>query len=154
MLKISDSLKAQFNSALAKKKIPRTYQGHYLKWLRYYLDFCHKYGFNESDPRSLSGFIRKLEEKKQTEMQREQAGKAVHMYYGLVRSDPQENKPGLIKSPPKAAGVYEPRHSYRASVSRSEPLRNAGGRDSAQGRATQAGVRGSWLGISLPTVIE
>jgi hypothetical protein len=37
------------------------------------------YGFDESGPRSLSGFTRKLEKKKQAEAQREQAGKAVHI---------------------------------------------------------------------------
>ena len=120
------------------------YQGNYLKWLRYYLDFCHKYGFNASDPRSLSGFVRKLEEKKQTSAQQEQAGKAVHIYYGLVESNHQNNKTGLITSSPKAGGVHDPRHSYRPTVSRAEPQTGTGGRDSVQGRATQVGLRESW----------
>jgi len=68
MIKISDPLKAHFNGLWARNKMPQRYQIHYLKWLRYYLDYCHKYGFNASDPRSLSGFIRKLEEKKQTDV--------------------------------------------------------------------------------------
>jgi len=37
---------------------------HYRKWLRYYLDFCQKYGFRQSDTKSLPHFIKKLKEKK------------------------------------------------------------------------------------------
>jgi len=107
------------------------------------LDFCHKYGFNESDPRSLSGFIRKLEEKKQTDAQQEQAKKAIHMYYGLVRSDPEKNKTGLIKSPLKSEGVNEAQYSYRATFSRSKLQTDTGRRDSAQDRATQTEVKGN-----------
>jgi len=144
MLKISDSLKAQFYSALAEKKIPGPDQGHYLKWLRYYLDYCNKYGFNESDPRSLSGFIRKLEEKKQTKKQREQAEEAVQIYHELVRSGHQNNKTGLITSPPKAAGVQEPGHSYRPTLSRPEAQTATGRPDSPRDKAVRAGVKGSW----------
>jgi|GEM_PF-6387472 hypothetical protein len=43
MRKIPTSINAQFNALLNKSKIPKRYQNHYLKWLRYYLDFCHKY---------------------------------------------------------------------------------------------------------------
>ena len=32
----------------------------YLKWLRYYLDFCHKYSHTKSAPRSLSSFLLSL----------------------------------------------------------------------------------------------
>ena len=144
MLKISDSLEKQFNSALTKEKVVRPDRGHYLKWLRYYLDFCDKYGFNASDPRSLSGFMRKLEEKKQTNIQQEQAGKAVQIYYELAGSGRQNNKTGLITSSPKTAGVQEPRHSYRPTPSRSEAQTATGRPDCARNKAVQAGVKGSW----------
>ena len=144
MLKIPDSLKEQFNSALTKKKVARADRGHYLKWLRYYLDFCDKYGFNASDPRSLSGFMRKLEEKKQTNAQQEQAGKAVQIYCELAGSGRQNNKTGLITSLPKTGSVRNPRHSCRENSSRSETQRESGKRDSPQDLTAQAGVRGSW----------
>jgi hypothetical protein len=41
MRKIPTSINAQFNALLDKHNIPKTYQNHYLKRLRYYLDFCH-----------------------------------------------------------------------------------------------------------------
>ena len=65
MRRIPASPNAQFNTLLVKNKIPQKYQIHYLKWLRYYLDFCHKYGLSESSPQNLSGFIRQLKEKMQ-----------------------------------------------------------------------------------------
>ncbi len=60
MRKIPTSISAQFNALLNKSKIPKTYQNHYLKCLRYYLNFCHKYGFSESNTQSLPNFVRKL----------------------------------------------------------------------------------------------
>ena len=41
MRKIPTSINAQFDALLNKSKIPKRYQNHYLKCLRYYLDFCH-----------------------------------------------------------------------------------------------------------------
>ena len=78
-VRIPASLNAQFNTSLVKNKIPQKYQIHYLKWLRYYLDFCHKYGLGESNPQNLSGFIRKLKEKRQTDAQQKQANEAIHI---------------------------------------------------------------------------
>ena len=40
--------------------MPENEQHAFIKWLRYYLDFCHKYGFEKTDTKSLSQFIGKL----------------------------------------------------------------------------------------------
>ena len=50
MIEIPASQNSQFNALLDTNRIPKRYQDHYLKWLRYYLDFRHKYGFSESNP--------------------------------------------------------------------------------------------------------
>jgi len=34
-----------------------------VKWVRFYLDFCHKYNFRQKEPKSLSAFMKKLKEK-------------------------------------------------------------------------------------------
>jgi len=62
---------------------------YYRKWLRYYLDFCQKYGFIQSDTKSLPHFIKKLKEKKQTDLQQKQAADAIYIYYGeeTIRED-------------------------------------------------------------------
>jgi hypothetical protein len=61
----------------SKTRYPK--DNHYLKWLRYYLDFCHKYGHSESNSQSLPNFIRKLKEKRQTDVQQKQANEAIHI---------------------------------------------------------------------------
>ncbi len=45
MLAIPSSLRTQFQQRLDEKTIPNHLAGVYLTWLRYYLDFCHKYHF-------------------------------------------------------------------------------------------------------------
>ena len=70
--------------ALLKKGIPAREHSYYRKWLRYYLDYCQKYGLDESDKGSLSPFINKLKEKKQTDNQQKQAVKAITVYYELA----------------------------------------------------------------------
>jgi hypothetical protein len=60
MIKISQELKVQFEALLAQKEIPKRLHSEYLKWLRYYLDFCHKYGFENSKKQGLSHFIKKI----------------------------------------------------------------------------------------------
>ena len=66
MKQISNSIIGHYKALLAQKKIPLNSQPHYLKWLRYYLDFCRKYNFKESGEKSLPHFINKLKEKKQS----------------------------------------------------------------------------------------
>ncbi|OEU63471.1 MAG: hypothetical protein BBJ57_04180 [Desulfobacterales bacterium PC51MH44] len=61
---------------LVKNKIPQKFHSHYSKWLQYYLDFCQRYRFSESNSRSLPNFIRKLKEKEQADVQQKQAGEA------------------------------------------------------------------------------
>ena len=78
MEKTPSALNTQFKTLLAQNKITPIYHAHYIKWLRYYLDFCHKYGFDESSPQSLPNFIKKLKEKKQTAAQQKQAGSTIY----------------------------------------------------------------------------
>lgn len=65
MKKIPDKIQNLYATYLkqhenASKEIP-----FYLKWLRYYLDFCHKYSHTVSAPNSLAHFILKLKQKNQ-----------------------------------------------------------------------------------------
>jgi integron integrase len=82
MLPIPKDLNSQFNSLLIQNEVPEKYHYNYRKWLRYYLDFCNKYGFRQSDKNSLAPFINKLKEKKQTDGQQKQAVSAISIYYG------------------------------------------------------------------------
>ena len=84
MLSIPSALRAQFDERLLEKTIPRKTQQSYIKWLRYYLDFCRKYDFHKSNRESLPLFLKKLEEKKQTRAQLQQAADAIALYYGII----------------------------------------------------------------------
>ena len=53
MREIPAALNAQFDTLLVKNKIPPKFHNHYLKWLRYYLDFCQRYRFSESNSRKV-----------------------------------------------------------------------------------------------------
>ena len=86
MKKIPDKIQNLYATYLkqhenASKEIP-----FYLKWLRYYLDFCHKYSHTVSAPNSLAHFILKLKQKNQTEQQIAQAKQAVSFFYTLIES--------------------------------------------------------------------
>ncbi|BBO91423.1 integron integrase [Desulfosarcina ovata subsp. ovata] len=74
---------------MTAKGIPKQHHFNYRKWLRYYLDFCSKYGHIHSNPQSLIQFGNKLKEKKQTAWQIRQASDAIAIYYEI-----QEQKQG------------------------------------------------------------
>ena len=84
MLNISSSLRAQFEAYLQEKAIPKNNQAAYQKWLRYYLDFCRKYNFTQKQRGSLTHFLVKLQEKKQTKAQQDQASHSISLYYELI----------------------------------------------------------------------
>jgi len=88
MLAIPPTFKTQFEECLRNKPVPNSLHGYYKKWLRYYLDFCSKYSFPPRQKESLPHFIHKLQEKKQTKSQQEQAIKAISLFYEIVKSVP------------------------------------------------------------------
>ena len=77
MLNIPSSLRPQFEAYLQEKAIPKNNQAVYQKWLRYYLDFCRKYNFPQTQCGSLTHFLVKLQEKKQTKAQQDQASHSI-----------------------------------------------------------------------------
>ncbi len=93
MIQIPANIQNRYKAFLIKKAIPEKYHFHYMKWLRYYLDFCLKYKCNQSDKKSLSHFLSKLQEKNQTEQQQEQASDAISIYYESAATHSDENIP-------------------------------------------------------------
>ena len=67
--------------------MPENEQSSFLKWLRYYLDFCHKYGFEKTDTSNLPRFIEKLRSKKQNSGQQRRAFNAVQLFYSIGSSE-------------------------------------------------------------------
>ena len=57
MLKILPGIESSYKTILERNSVALKYRPHYLKWLRYYLDFCRKYQFDRVSSESLEPFI-------------------------------------------------------------------------------------------------
>jgi len=53
MITLPKALVDKFNDWLGREAVDTNRHGEYRKWLRYYLDFCHKYGHGYLDKKSL-----------------------------------------------------------------------------------------------------
>lgn len=77
MLVVSKEVQIAYANFLSRKGIVQSVLYKYQKWLRFYLDFCHKYQHEIVSKRSLDAFLMKLTEKRQSEQSRNEAKKAV-----------------------------------------------------------------------------
>jgi integron integrase len=94
MVKVPDKLWAKFERCLMAEGVAENEWGEHRKWLRYYLDFCHKYKHGYADAGSLEPFLEKLKSKRQRPARREQAGRAVSIYLRMVREADREREMG------------------------------------------------------------
>jgi len=86
MLQIPAQLANQFVAYIGQQGIPAGQHRYYLKWMRYYLDFCHKYHFKQGTNTSLSAFLKKLGEKNQPVQLQKQAEQAVRLYFAFAQA--------------------------------------------------------------------
>ena len=90
MKQIPSHIKTLYDAHLKNKAIPKGIHFHYLKWLRYYLDYCEKYCSEPLSKENVIPFIQKLKTKNQTPQQQKQAYHAVSLFYELsVRFEKQ-----------------------------------------------------------------
>lgn len=94
MLNIPAALFTKYTLLLNQKSVPVSVHNNYKKWLRYYLDFCHKYCHRYVDRESLKHFMIKLHEKNQPLSMQEEAGKAVAIYYEMLEATPHPDGEG------------------------------------------------------------
>ena len=109
MIQIPPDLVRKYSSFLQEKGVADKQYRFYLKWLRYYLDFCHKYDFSHTSKKSLYPFIHKLKEKKQAENLITQSKHAVFLFFEMIQSSSginqeQDSSVGNVMKPEK--------HSY------------------------------------------
>ena len=91
MLTMPPEIQQQYLAALRQQALPKTCEASSLKWLRYYLDFCHKYGHPPASRDSLPRFLDKLREKRQAPAQQDEASRAIARYYAILPPNaPQE----------------------------------------------------------------
>ena len=86
MIHLSTDLAARYASFLTQKGTGKSTRLFYVKWLRYYFDFCTKYSFEVSKPDSLSAFLIKLHTEKQPQFTQDQAKKAIALFWELEKS--------------------------------------------------------------------
>lgn len=101
MMEIPEATRRQFVHELGERSVPTAERSYYLRWLRYYLDFCHKYHHLPSEDESRERFIRKLSEKNQKPFQQKQAAKAVGIYWEITE------RPHPDSSVPETAGTRQ-----------------------------------------------
>ena len=101
-------LSAAFNEALAQNNVPVSYRSYFLKWLRFYLDFCQKYDHTPENPSSLPLFLKKLESKRQPGTFLKQADRAITIYFQSVvgRVNPAAYATGPVDDGPSADKQY------------------------------------------------
>jgi hypothetical protein len=116
MLRIPPDIKIALDSMLFEKAIPGKVHPQYRKWVRFYLDFCRKYHFDQCNEESLSHFIHKLKEKNQTQQQQKQASDAVSTDKGTLI-----NKYNIILQPPFVSEPSQPLTSLLPHFVRSPP---------------------------------
>lgn len=85
MLQLPEQLIARYQSHLAKGGIKDGNLVECLKWLRFFLDFCHKYKVSGAESRCLNLFLDKLREKNQSHEQLHRASRAVSLYFEMRR---------------------------------------------------------------------
>jgi hypothetical protein len=114
MIQIDPILLKNYSAILKKNRMPENEQYSFIKWLRYYLDFCHKYGFEKTGPNSLLLFIEKLRSKKQNSSQQRQAFNAVQLFYSISPSEalPESLNKAPVVTDSERAVVKENQKKY------------------------------------------
>ena len=111
MFRVPDETVRRFDAAMDAARIGMQERGYYQKWLRYYLDFCDKYRLPSVEAGSLAPFLEKLASKNQSDVQRQQASRALRLYLDMRRVPKQEAAPAeesrcLVAPPPlQVAGL-------------------------------------------------
>ncbi len=73
-----------------EKTINVSLHTYYIKWLRYFLDFCTKYKYPHDKNDSLKNFIEKLRQKNQDTQKQKQAVNSVLLYFELLKKNKTE----------------------------------------------------------------
>lgn len=115
MLAVQDALLEHFKQLLGKKGISESHHDDYVKWLRYFLDFGAKYQLPTSKTEQIQQFGAKLQAKRQSEFQRQQANHAVFLFFEL-----QSMLVGDAESRTDAAVTETHSHQTRSSHRKSQ----------------------------------
>lgn len=114
MIRIPLETHQQYTSRLSELGVPSNQLPHFVKWVRYFLDYREKYGRELSGSAQLDGFLQKLADKGQSASLRQQAQRAVEVYQTLG----EESNPRAVPQQPKSASVKVSRKSNAVAKSK------------------------------------
>ncbi|MEN8132354.1 MAG: integron integrase [Pseudomonadota bacterium] len=155
MLTIPFKTVKSYQSLLVQRSIPAPDRAHYQKWLRYYLDFCHRYRFEATDKDSFSAFHQKLVEKEQLESQRRQAHDAIQVYCRMMANEAkvsvisESERPTPVDLSVDASEQWRPEH--RQFVSAEDPV-DAPSQTVVEKTAAHSAVKGPPASHSIPNM--
>jgi len=116
MKPLDQAVRDAFLKAARGRGVPAGEIWDYVKWLRYYLDFCNKYRHEDLDRESVQAFLLKLASKNQSAEQQAQAARSVRLYLELATPQaaalaaPASHAPPATATP-RAAPPARPRPS-------------------------------------------
>ena len=97
MIQIDPQTTKKYKMVLINNHIPESDAHLYLKWLRYYLDFCQKYEYEKKNRASLPLFLEKLKSKGQNLNQQNQADHSIKLFYSC--SNPKKENRSIKQTP-------------------------------------------------------
>jgi hypothetical protein len=83
--RIPEDIAKIFSRRMEAARIPDLDRQQYLKWLRFYLDFCDKYKHSPTHLDSSNAFMLKLTEKRQTPARQRQAAQSINVYLDIIK---------------------------------------------------------------------
>ena len=89
MILIPKAAYAQYLNCLKRNNVAADHFQEYVKWLRYFLDFCDKHVIVHEKSERVRLFLEKLREKRQSEGQCQRASHAVSLYLEMQSLEPQ-----------------------------------------------------------------
>lgn len=84
MIRLEKEVFHRYHSTLRELNVSDALMPHYVKWVRYFLDYQAKYGDGVPQPSLIEGFVRKLASKGQSSSLRAQARQAVQVFLEMV----------------------------------------------------------------------
>ena len=87
MIQVPGQLISTYRLYLGGRGVKSELLSDYLKWLRFFLDYCDKYKVEGDESERLRQFINKLKNKGLSEDQRRQAFHAVTLYFTLLKEN-------------------------------------------------------------------
>ncbi len=86
MILLPDHLAARYQAYCRGCGIMDADRAHYLKWLRFFMDFCEKYQITSEPDERIQRFLEKLQQKHQDVEQRRHARHAVTLYFTMLNN--------------------------------------------------------------------